>query len=74
MNLRGINSVLERIKKDLVVLSEGVEMNINGARHIVKVAVIAFVGDTLSAHELCGIKIEVGFSFQKCRECECTNR
>ncbi|KAJ8310002.1 hypothetical protein KUTeg_011867 [Tegillarca granosa] len=65
-------NVLDRIKTDLDSLSHGVEMNINGRNQIVKGAAIAFVGDTLASHEFCGFKIGVGFSFQKCRECECT--
>ncbi|VDI00934.1 Hypothetical predicted protein [Mytilus galloprovincialis] len=73
MSKFGINNVLRRINKDLELLAEGVNMSIKGENKIIKGAAIAFVGDTLASHEFCGFKIGVGFAFQKCRECECTN-
>lgn len=73
MSKFGINNVLRRINKELELLAEGVNMSIKGENKIIKGAAIAFVGDTLATHEFCGFKIGVGFAFQKCRECECTN-
>lgn len=43
----------------------GNQINVRGA-------ILAFVGDTLAAHEFTGFKEGVGFAYQKCRECECT--
>ena len=48
-------------------------MQINGSNKLVNGAVLTFVGDTLASHEFCGFKVGVGFAYQKCRECICTN-
>ncbi|CAC5421270.1 unnamed protein product [Mytilus coruscus] len=73
MSKFGINNVLRKINKDLELLAEGVKMSIKGENKIIKGAAIAVLGNTLATHEFCGFKIGVGFAFQKCRECECTN-
>lgn len=72
MNNCGIDMVIRRINQDLEMLSNGIELNLNNVRQVVRGACCCFCGDTLAAHEFAGFKLGVGFSFQKCRECECT--
>lgn len=35
--------------------------------------VIAFLADTMAAHEIGGFKVGVGFALRKCRECLATD-
>ena len=53
--------VLERINQDLEQLASGVTVKVDGQDRIIKGALLAFIGDTLAAHEFCGFKTGVGF-------------
>lgn len=64
--------VLKRINEDLKELERGITIQIRGNQINVRGATLAFVVDTLDAHEYTGFKEGVGFANQKCRECECT--
>lgn len=72
MNKHGINVVLDRLKTDLEVLSNGITLSINGNNYDIVGGCLCFIGDTLAAHEFGGFKLGVGFAYQKCRTCECT--
>ncbi|XP_045210242.2 uncharacterized protein LOC123561730 [Mercenaria mercenaria] len=74
MNKHTINVVLESIRQDLIKLEQGITITVSGVNHFIKGSCLCFIGDNSAAHEFGGFKIGVGFSFKKCRECECTFR
>lgn len=47
-------------------------MMVNGTETILRATLIAFLADTLAAHEIGGFKVGVGWSFRKCRDCLAT--
>lgn len=67
-----MNRVLRRINEDLNLMERGITICVNQNQYNVRGAILAFVEDTLAAHEFTGFKEGVGFAYQKCRECECT--
>lgn len=67
----GIDAVLDRLQKDLVLLYDGVKMQIGNQEQKVFGALVSICGDTLAQHEMCGFKEGVGFAYSKCRQCEC---
>ncbi|XP_062863880.1 uncharacterized protein LOC134325564 [Trichomycterus rosablanca] len=68
----GIDVILQRIIKDLILLYNGVKVETPHGEMDLFGAVIAVCGDTLAQHELAGFKEGVGFAYSKCRHCECT--
>ena len=67
----GVDVVLKRIIQDLTLLYNGVRIETPNGEIELFGAVIAVCGDTLAQHELAGFKEGVGFSYSKCRHCEC---
>lgn len=57
-----MNIVLKRINEDLKELERGITIQIMGNQINVKGATLAFVGDTVAAHEFTGFKEGVGFA------------
>lgn len=49
-------------------------MLINNQDVIIRVGLVAFLADTLAAHQLGGFKIGVGWAFRKCRHCLATKQ
>ena len=61
-----IDSILKPIIRDLKILYNGYETEVNGARETLFGKVIMCTGDTLGQHLWGGFKEGVGFAFQKC--------
>ena len=47
-------------------------MSINGSETLFCGTVVAFLADTLAAHDIGGFKIGVSFALRKCRVCMAT--
>lgn len=69
---RGVDFVLQRIDEDLKVLYNSVTIQTQSGGFELFGAVVSVCGDTHAQHELAGFKEGVGFSYSKCRHCECT--
>ncbi|XP_066509632.1 uncharacterized protein [Hoplias malabaricus] len=67
-----VDVILDRIYKDLNMLYHGVKIKICDEERTVYGALVSLCGDTLAQHEVTGFKEGVGFSFCKCRHCECS--
>ena len=67
-----VDVILDRIKKDLDVLYQGVKIQTAVGERTIYGAVISLCGDTLAQHEFAGFKEGVGFALCKCRHCDCT--
>ncbi|XP_049331198.1 uncharacterized protein LOC125799173 [Astyanax mexicanus] len=67
-----IDVILNRIQEDLNLLYNGVRIKTVAGERVVYGALVSFCGDTLAQHEVTGFKEGVGFSFCKCRHCECS--
>lgn len=68
----GVDGVLQRINEDLQLLYNGVKIQTRKGEMDLFGAVVSVCDDTLAEHELAGFKEGVGFSYSKCRHCECT--
>ena len=55
-------------------IQKGLTLMINGVLVTLRVTLVAFLADTLAAHQLGGFKIGVGWSFCKCHDCLATSR
>jgi hypothetical protein len=67
----GYNAILRPIISDLQKLELGHLFEVCGKERKVFGKVISCAGDTEGQHEWGGFKVGVGFSFQKCRHCQC---
>lgn len=68
----GVDVLLQKNDEDLQLLYNGVKILTQNGEMDLFGAVISVCGDTLAQHELAGFKEGVGFSYSKCRHCECT--
>ena len=71
MKKYGFQAILQPIIDDLKKIEDGFPCHVNGSERLVYGKVVSCVGDTESQHEWGGFKVGVGFSFQKCRHCQC---
>ena len=65
----GFDIILQEFLKEMSILAEGIEIENECGKSIIRGAMLAFVADTLAAHMLGGFKEGVGFSLRKCRHC-----
>ena len=68
----GFLPVINQLNEELNVLYNGVEFLVDGELKMFYGKLILCLGDTLGQHEICGFKLGIGFSYQKCRECYIT--
>ena len=54
-------------------LQDGIDIRSNGSEVRFHGALLAFLADTLAAHEIGGFKIGVNFALRKCRVCLATD-
>ena len=59
-------------ESNFVCPQDGITVEANGIENHFCGTVVAFLADTLAAHEVGGFKIGVGFALQKCRICLAT--
>ena len=70
----GINQILKPFLADLTnLVTEGVEVVINGCQRTFKGALLAFLADNLASNFLGGFKMSFSFSFRSCRTSLVTN-
>lgn len=68
----GYDPIVKPVIDDIKKLERGWKFVVNGKEREIYGKVVSCTGDTEGQHEWAGLKVGVGFSFQKCRHCYCT--